>query len=122
MTPPQRQRVIELVARADTPFTRLNGWSQVQGCSTAGTHGLGTRAPAAAAVASATAGLSGQAQAPKGGMFWNGKKSRTVSIPEWPPPRSSDGELPNWQRQRLPAWACVDIRLCSRREPVRVRG
>jgi hypothetical protein len=56
------------------------GFVGAQGAVTAGTHGIGVKTPAAAAVAAATDGFDGALHIPNGAMLTIGIQSVTVAI------------------------------------------
>ena len=69
ITPPQMQLSVETLSKAGALQSITVTAPGTQGAGVTGTQGIGVRAPKAAAVAAATAGLDGDWHMPKGGML-----------------------------------------------------
>ncbi len=79
MTPVHMHMQVQVLVSAGKPLIRTIGDPGVQGLAVAGTHGPGTGAPIAAALAAMTAGLVGLLHIPNVGIFAIGAKSMIVA-------------------------------------------
>lgn len=67
--PPQLHIHLLTPVSAGLHLINTFGWPGTHGAAITGTHGIGVRTPAAAAVADATVGLDKELHVPKGGIF-----------------------------------------------------
>ena len=80
MTPPKLHMHLEELFKAGMLDTSTVGDPGAQGAAVTGVQGMGVRAPSAAAVAEATAGLAMELHIPNGAMFTNGLLSIILAI------------------------------------------